>query len=183
MLRNRDVDQQIARRAAANAGVAFRGDAHPRTIGNRRRNPNGQRFRSRLDALAVTLHTFFLLQASFPAARRAGFRKHHVAANRSHRARAFARHASRFRDAVESAARARAAGVLPRHRDGPLHAVPRLFKRQLRARVNVGAVLRAFIGPLTSLRQHLFEQIAKRRRALGMHAAREIEAGKAKRTG
>ena len=38
-------------------------------------------------------------------------------------------------------------------------------------------------GPRGALRQHLLEQVAERRRPLGVHAAREIEAGEAERLG
>ena len=128
MLGHGHVNQQVAGNAAAHAGVALRGDAHPRTVGSRRRNADGQGLRSRFHALATARRAFLLLQPSCTTAGRAGLRKHHVAADRAHRARAFARHAACFRDAMKAAAGARSAGVLPRDGDRPLHAVPRFFE-------------------------------------------------------
>ena len=82
VLGHRHVDQQIAGSAAAYAGVTLRGDAHPRTISDGRRDANRERFRSRFHTLAMAGRTFLLLQPPFPAAGGAGLRKHHVSADR-----------------------------------------------------------------------------------------------------
>ena len=163
--------------------MALAGDPHARAVGDAGRNAHGQRLGPRLDALAVARPAQFLLQPASPP--QVGQFLANTMWPRTDRTAPVPSHddAARFGDAMKAAAGARAARVLSRDGHRPLHAVPRLFEGQRRLRVDVGAALGAFARLAARAREHLLEQFAEGGRALGVHAAREVEAGKPERRG
>src|ERR1700736_4381947 len=85
---NQDVDEQITRLGALQAGVPFAWHAYPRTIGQPRRNLNGQGFGPHLTLLPGAGPASRIGLPPGAAARHAGPREHHVPARRLDHARA-----------------------------------------------------------------------------------------------
>ena len=117
-----------------------------------------------------------------PAAVRARLREHHVPARRLHRARAVALRAAALGGVQPAGAAARAAALLPRHRDVPLPAAHRLFEGDRDRLMQIRAALRLVAPALRrALLQDVGEEIAEGRRRRPADADREVEPLEAER--
>ena len=170
-----DGEIEIAGPAAPLAGIPLLRHADARAVADARGNRDRDRLAAHLDAGTAAAPARRLLQASRAAARVAAFREHHAAAARADDAAALAALTARFGNVQSARPATRLTGVAARQRQLPLGSPHRLLEGQRDRCMQIGAAHRLGRLRLLALREHLGEQIAKRRSVRVSHTAGKIE--------
>jgi hypothetical protein len=174
-----DGHMEVARRSAAATGMPETRQAQDRAVGDAGRHVDRQRFGAEAGAAAVAGLAAARRLAPGAAALGARGREEHVAADGLHAAGAGARDALGDRRPRCAGARTDDAHDVVTPRDGLTARRQHRSERHGDGGVNVGAARRTAAG--LRRHEHAAEEVAERRRPLGVHARREVEAGESGR--